>query len=172
MMYEVFLGLGSNLGNKRSNIGLAVKEIGKISSHVTVSSLYETVPKGFDGQPAFLNAACRAWTRLDPFELLRTLRDIQADIGYGSVFTNGPRVLDIDVLTYGVLVMNAPSLTIPHPRMVDRAFVMMPLAEIASEACHPVLGETFRVLSHRIPGSGQIRMIEGNRNYLSGVDVR
>lgn len=172
MMYEVFLGLGSNLGNKRSNIELAVKEIGKISSHVAVSSLYETGPKGFDGQPAFLNAACRAWTLLDPFELLRTLQGIQSVAGYRSVFTNGPRVLDIDVLTYGLLVMNAPSLIVPHPRMVDREFVMMPLAEIAPEACHPVLGETFGALSNRIPCSGQLRMIEGNLNYLSGVDVR
>ena len=159
MMSEAFLGLGSNLGDRRTNICLGVKGIEEISSHLALSSLYETAPKGFGGQRAFLNAACRIWTRLDPFELLWAVREVQAAVGSRPSFINGPRALDIDVLAYGRLVMDAPNLSVPHPRIAEREFVLRPLAEIAPEARHSMSGETFGALLRRLPSTGEVRLI-------------
>ena len=167
MMSEAFLGLGSNLGDRRTNICLGVRGVEEISSHLALSSLYETAPKGFGDQPAFLNAVCRIWTRLDPFELLRAVRDIQMTVGGRPAFTNGPRALDIDLLTYGGLVMDAPTLRVPHPRMAEREFVLRPLAEIAPEARHPISGETFGALLLRLTSTGEASysLIEGGRRF-------
>ena len=155
MLSEVYLGLGSNLGDRRRNIAEAVDMLGAVSTRVEVSSLYETAPQGFSGQPAFMNAACRIWTRLDPYELLAKLNKIQAAVGSRRAFVNGPRKVDIDILVYGRMVLHLPSLTIPHPRMAEREFVLAPLAEIAPGLRHPVSGETVRSLLLRLKGSGR-----------------
>ena len=156
MLTEVYLGLGSNLADRRQNILDAAERLRSVSTDVTISTLYETRPLGFDAQPAFINAACRIWTRLDPFELLNKLRTIQASVGGRPAFVNGPRALDIDILLYGRAVLESPSLTIPHPRMADREFVLAPLAEIAPELRHPVLKKTMRSLLRRLPPSGRV----------------
>ena len=150
MLGEVYLGLGSNLGDRRLNITEAVDRLRHVSNEVAVSSFYETTPQGFGGQPAFLNGACRIWTRFDPFELLQNLRQIQSVLGRRPAFVNGPRTLDIDILLYGSLVLELPGLTIPHPRMSEREFVLAPLAEIAPGVRHPVLKETVRSLLLRL----------------------
>ena len=142
MRAEVYLGLGSNLGDKRGNIEQAVERLREISSGVTVSSLYETVPVGVSVQPSFVNAVCGMWTDLDVFELLRELRDIQRDAGMRGPVLNGPRALDVDILLYGSLVVDLPHLTVPHPRMTEREFVLRPLAEIAPGVVHPVVRKT------------------------------
>ena len=146
MLSDVYLGLGSNLGNRRGNLDRALQLLRGLSSELTVSSLYETSPEGFTGQPAFVNAACQIWTQLSPFELLAELKTIQALVGSQRVFANGPRALDIDILLYGQTVLDSPGLIIPHPRMARREFVLAPLAEIAPGLRHPVLKETVGAL--------------------------
>ena len=142
MLAEVYLGLGSNLGDKRGNIERAVERLSEISSGVRVSSMYETAPVGVTLQPSFVNAVCGMWTDLDAYELLRELRDIQGDAGMRGPVLNGPRALDIDILLYGSLVVDLPHLTVPHPRMADREFVLRPLVEIAPGVVHPVVRKT------------------------------
>jgi 2-amino-4-hydroxy-6-hydroxymethyldihydropteridine diphosphokinase len=109
---------------------------------MNVSSLYETAPTGFAAQPPFLNAACRLWTAVDVFELMAAVKRVQADFGPRPAISNGPRAIDVDVLLFGGLVIDAPGLQVPHPRMAEREFVLAPLAEIAPEAVHPMLGRS------------------------------
>ncbi len=142
MRAEVYLGLGSNLGDKRGNIEQAVERLREVSTGLTVSRTYETAPVGVTLQPSFVNAVCGMWTDLDVFELLRELRDIQRDAGVRGPVLNGPRTLDIDILLYGSLVVDLPHLTVPHPRMTEREFVLRPLAEIAPGVVHPVVRKT------------------------------
>ena len=142
MRAEVYLGLGSNLGDKRGNIERAVERLREISTGLTVSSLYETAPVGVTLQPSFVNAVCGMWTDLDVFELLRELRDIQRDAGVRGPVLNGPRALDVDILLYGSFVVDLPHLTVPHPRMTEREFVLRPLVEIAPGVVHPVMRRT------------------------------
>ena len=126
MLTEAYLGLGSNLGDRRSNITWAVDRISDMSSSLTCSSLYESRPQGFDDQPWFMNAVCHLWTTMDPFSLLAALRAVQESVGGRRAFTNGPRVLDIDILLYGSSVIDTPVLAVPHPRMWERGFVLAP----------------------------------------------
>ena len=160
MLSEAYLGLGSNLGDRRRNIAEGVALIREVASDVRVSSLYETPPHGFEAQPPFLNAACRIWTRLDPFELLRKLREVQSIVGSPSPFVNGPRALDIDILLYGRTALETPILTIPHPRMAEREFVLLPLAEIAPQARHPVSKETVRSMLRRLPRPTDMKRLD------------
>ncbi len=152
MQSEVYLGLGSNLGNRAANIARAVDALRDTANDVVVSSLYETAPIGFSAQPPFLNAACGIWTRQTPFELLAILNRIQQTIGGHSAFINGPRAIDLDILVCGRMVIETPALTIPHPRMADREFVLTPLAEIAPGLVHPVLKQTVPTLLDGIAG--------------------
>ena len=155
MLSEAYVGLGSNLGDRAANIRGGMEALQRISRHVLSSSLYETPAAGFQGQPTFLNAVCRIWTRLTAFELLAEARRAQADASGARPFPNGPRALDIDILLYGRAVLDAPGLIVPHPRMMERPFVLRPLAEIAPGLAHPVTGETvlsaLRRLGHPHP---------------------
>ncbi len=139
MIFEAYLGLGSNLGDRDANIRRGIALLGRGAKHVQVSRLYETAAVGFQGQPPFLNAACRLWTPLDAFRLLARCREVEAEVGRTRTFVNAPRSLDIDILVHGRTVLTSPWLTIPHPRMAERAFVLEPLAEIAPGLEHPVL---------------------------------
>ena len=142
MRAEVYLGLGSNLGDKRRNIERAVERLSELSNGVTVSNMYETAPVGVTLQPSFVNAVCGIWTELSVFDLLGELREIQRGVGVRGPVLNGPRMLDIDILLYGGLVIDLPHLTVPHPRMTAREFVLRPLAEIAPGVVHPVNNKT------------------------------
>ena len=142
MRAKVYLGLGSNLGDKRGNIERAVERLSELSTCLTVSSFYETAPVGVTLQPSFVNAVCGMWTGLSVFELLREIREIQRGVGVRGPVLNGPRMLDIDILLYGALVIDLPHLTVPHPRMTAREFVLRPLAEIAPGVVHPVNNKT------------------------------
>ena len=134
-MARAFLGLGSNLGDKEANIRESLE---RLSHHPgvrveKVSSLYETAPVGFTDQPDFLNAAAEIETNLEPMDLLCITSDIEKKMGRVRNFRWGPRVIDIDVLLYDDVLLDTPELVIPHPRMYERAFVMVPLAEIAPD---------------------------------------
>lgn len=130
-----FLGLGSNLGDRKSNIREALDRLSRNSDIRVkrVSSLYETAPVGVLDQPDFVNAVAAVETNLEPLELLRAVLDVEASMGRVRNSRWGPRVIDIDVLLYDNVRMCTSELTIPHPRMMERAFVIAPLAEIAPD---------------------------------------
>ncbi len=147
---SVFLGLGSNLGDREKNLtrGLQFLEEGGFS--VTArSSLYETEPVGGPPQGPYLNQAIRGETDLAPEALLAACLHVEAELGRVRRERFGPRTLDIDILLYGDLVQDAPRLEIPHPRLHDRLFVLIPLAEVSGSAIHPRLGLTIATLRAR-----------------------
>ena len=140
-MERVFLGLGSNIGDRTANIERASRLIGEIEAVrlVRMSSLFETEPVGYEDQPDFINAVLEIGTPLTPRELLAAVKEIEQRMGRTRTVRFGPRIIDVDILLFGQRVIDEPGLTIPHPRMHERRFVLGPLAEIAPEAVHPVL---------------------------------
>jgi 2-amino-4-hydroxy-6-hydroxymethyldihydropteridine diphosphokinase len=138
----VLLGLGANQGDPIGQIRRAVDLLGASLSELTVSSLYRSAPVGYREQADFLNLVCRGRTTLSPPTLLAEVQRIEQLFGRTRTFPNAPRTLDIDILAYGDQRLDNPELTIPHPRLAERAFVLVPLAEVAPEWRHPVLGLT------------------------------
>jgi 2-amino-4-hydroxy-6-hydroxymethyldihydropteridine diphosphokinase len=143
-MADVYLGLGSNLGDKRANLRAALRLLAEHAHLIQVSSLYRTVPVGYLDQDWFLNAVARFQTELAPREFLRALLEVEVALGRVRTFPNAPRAIDLDILLWDDLVLDAEELKVPHPRMHERAFVLVPLAEIAPQAHHPVLGRDAR----------------------------
>jgi len=153
-MPKVYLGLGSNLGDREGNIAEALRRLSEGVSIERVSSLYETEPVGYEEQPWFLNAVCEGETELDAEGLLRFVKGIEREMGRKETVRWGPRVIDIDILLYDDIVLEMPELTIPHPRLHQRRFVLAPLAELAPDLVHPLLGLTMHELLERA-GSGK-----------------
>jgi len=139
----VYLGLGSNLGNRADNLDMALKLLAQRMKVGRVSSMYDTEPIGNTDQPRFLNIACEVFTRLSPEGLLALGKGIEGKMGRRGK-SGEPRTIDIDILLYGDIVIDTPDLVIPHPRMAERSFVMVPLAEIAPELVHPVSWEKIK----------------------------
>lgn len=154
MMAEVFLGLGSNLGDREGNLRGALRRLEVGVAIGAVSSFYETDPVGYLDQPVFVNAVCRGETTLAPRELLGLAKSIEAQMGREPTFPDGPRLIDIDILSYGSEVLDTAELTIPHPRIAERAFVLVPLSEIAPNWRHPVLGKTAGELAAAVGHKG------------------
>ena len=148
-MAVVYIGIGSNLGNKRDNCLKAVESLEKSGLRITKrSSLHETEPWGVKEQPKFINMAVEADTDLPPRELLLLLKKIEDAMGRERMTRWGPRIIDLDILLYNDLQMKEPDLQIPHPLMHERDFVLEPLSEIAPEKVHPVLSRKIRDLLH------------------------
>jgi 2-amino-4-hydroxy-6-hydroxymethyldihydropteridine diphosphokinase len=145
----VYLGLGSNLGNRESNLDMALKLLGERMRLGKRSSLYDTEPIGNASQPRFLNLVVQAYTRLTPENLLKLAKGIELRMGRHSK-TGEPRPIDIDILLFGSLVVKTPDLVIPHPRMDERLFVMTPLAEIAPDLVHPLTGQTIKKMREAV----------------------
>jgi 2-amino-4-hydroxy-6-hydroxymethyldihydropteridine diphosphokinase len=145
-IHHVYLALGSNIGNRQKNLSSALKRLCEIVDIHKISSVYETDPVGYLIQPHFLNMVCYGQTALSPEELLRGIKTIEEALGRQPSFRNAPRPIDIDILLYGDLHFETEHLTIPHPRMSERAFVLAPLVEIAPTAIEPVSGKTAQEL--------------------------
>ena len=154
----VYLSLGSNLQDRARNLANAVAALGKAGLRVhKISTTYETEPVDYLDQPWFLNSVVQAETQLDPLSLLRVVRRIESDMGSKKVVPKGPRLIDIDILLYGHDTIDTPELQVPHPRMLARRFVLVPLAEIAPNLRHPSWNATVAELLARTPDQSRVQ---------------
>lgn len=142
MDHIVYLALGSNLGNRLSNLKNAVSNLPPQMEVKKKSLVYETPPWGHTDQPHFLNQVVMVHTYMEPEDLLGHIKRLETVLGREPTFENGPRVIDIDILFYDDVIIDSPPLVIPHPRLHQRGFVLVPLNEIDPEFVHPVLGKS------------------------------
>ena len=168
---KVYLGLGSNLGDRQDNLIQALQQVKAKVSVEKVSSFYETEPVGYLDQPRFINAVALVSTELPALELFHFLKRIERRMGRQPAFRNAPRPIDIDILLYDDLVMESTELIIPHPRMVERAFVLVPLAEIAPTLIHPLQKATIAELLQRID-TGGVRKLSHSLQASLARDVQ
>ncbi|PWH11973.1 MAG: 2-amino-4-hydroxy-6-hydroxymethyldihydropteridine diphosphokinase [Anaerolineae bacterium] len=154
--HTVYLALGTNLGDRLANLRTAIDSLAPQVQVLAESHIYETEPWGFSAQPAFLNMAIRAQTSLSPTDLLSFLKELESTLGRVPTFRNGPRLIDLDILFYDDLIFNSPPLAIPHPRLHERAFVLIPLVEIAAQLIHPLLGKPIYELANTVDASGVV----------------
>lgn len=156
-METVYLGLGSNLGDREASLRIALEALSRRIMIDKVSPVYETEPVGYADQPWFLNLVCSGQTIMEPYDLLAFAKMIEGQMGREEGFRNSPRPIDIDILFLGNWVISSDELVIPHPRLAERGFVMVPLARIAPHLVHPINGKTMKELLSELKDSEQVR---------------
>jgi len=154
MEHIVYLALGSNVGNRLANLKAAINNFTPQMKVIKKSNVYETPPWGFADQPDFLNQAVQAETYMEPEPLLQHLKRLEVALGRTPSFDNGPRSIDIDILFFDDVILDTPALKLPHPRLHERAFVLVPLADLAPDLLHPILNKSVRDLLHGVDRSG------------------
>lgn len=155
--HTIYIGLGSNMGDRVAHLREAVGRMRQVIHIQKVSQLYVAAPLGYVRDDAFINACLQGTTDLKPIDLLRELQAIEQAMGRRRV-QFGPRPIDLDILFYGAVEMHTYELTLPHPRIPERAFVLKPLAEIAPDLMHPVLYYTVKQLLHEVDDADQVQL--------------
>lgn len=160
-MSRVFIALGSNIGDRAANLNAAIKAMEPEVHPRECSPVYETPPWGYLDQPKFLNQVIEAETDLSPASLLDYLKKIEVEVGRRETFRYGPRLIDLDIIFYDGEVIDSPPLIIPHPRLEERSFVLMPLADLAPDYRHPILGDSVKDMLARVDSKGIITISPG-----------
>ncbi|MBV9180107.1 MAG: 2-amino-4-hydroxy-6-hydroxymethyldihydropteridine diphosphokinase [Acidobacteria bacterium] len=155
----VYLSLGSNLGDRGHNLRTAIQNLAHLGTIVRVSSFYETEPLELVSQPWFLNCAVKLDTEKMPRQLISGILNLERSLGRQRIEAKGPRTIDIDVLLFGTSIIDLPALSVPHPRLHERRFVLEPMVEIAPDARHPVLRRTMRELRDALPQGQKVKKI-------------
>jgi len=154
--HSVFIGLGTNVGDRCAYLTAALAALGSLVTIHQCSSVYETEPLGYGSQPWFLNMVVKATTLHQPQQLLQELKALEQRMGRTPTFRNGPRCIDLDLLLFDDLVLRDHDLTLPHPRIHERKFVLVPMCEIAPDVLHPVFGMTMRQLLASLSSTAQV----------------
>lgn len=160
-MNRVFIALGSNLGDRAANLDAAIEAMEPDVHPRQCSPVYETPPWGYLDQPKFLNQVIEAETSLSPARLLEYLKRIEVKVGRKETFRFGPRMIDLDIIFYNGEVIDSPPLIIPHPRLAERSFVLMPLADLAPDYRHPILGDSVSEMLAKVDTKGIIIISPG-----------
>jgi 2-amino-4-hydroxy-6-hydroxymethyldihydropteridine diphosphokinase len=155
----IYLSLGSNLGDRAANLREAIQKLADLGNVVGVSSFYETEPVELTAQPWFLNCAVKLDTEKMPRQLISAILSVEQSMGRQRKQKKGPRTIDIDILLFGSSVIEIPSLTIPHPKLHERRFVLEPLAEIAPDARHPIFKRSMRELRDALPPGQTVKRL-------------
>ena len=169
MHKTVFLSLGSNIGDRMANIMTALDRLREAGEIIEVSSIYETEPVEFTAQPWFLNCVAELDTDKMPKQLLMAMLKIEQGMGRNRQQKKGPRIIDLDILLFGNSVIDAEGLTIPHPSLQERRFVLEPLREIAPDLRHPVLKRTVRELLSELPAGQAVRRLQGPPDFKGAL---
>lgn len=160
MQHIVFIALGTNLGDRLKTLQEAIAHLPPLVRPRSVSPVYQTAPWGYSDQPDYLNQVIEAETELEPLGLLEYLKKLETKLGRKPTFRYGPRVIDMDILFYDDLVLETSGLVIPHPRLHERDFVLIPLADLAPEKIHPVFGKTVSELKDQV-SRGRVEIYTG-----------
>ena len=154
MNHIVYIALGTNLGERFSNLREAIKALPPGITVLAESHIYETPPWGYEDQPAFLNMVVKAETGLRPESLLKNLKQLEVELGREQNFRWGPRLIDLDILFYDNMMIDTPPLVIPHPRLHERAFVLVPLADVTPDLIHPIFQKSVSQLLAEVDRQG------------------
>ena len=169
MLKRVYLSLGSNVGDRAAHLHAAIACLGALGKVVAVSSFYETEPIEFTNQAWFLNCIVALETTEAPQELMAAILYIEHEMGRERLQPKGPRIIDIDILLFGEIILDSSTLTVPHPAMHQRRFVLQPLAEIAPETRHPVLKKSIQEMLDALPAGQTVRKFPNRYTWTQAL---